>query len=71
MLTRLSCARVCRKTEDVMYDIDFQSYWVFTAKMVKTSNYPSHFMLSKTEFQQQPSTTGDYNSQTVDPMRMG
>jgi hypothetical protein len=54
-----------------MYDIDFQSYWVFTAKMVKTSNYPSHFMLSKTEFQQQPSTTGDYNSQTVDPMRMG
>jgi hypothetical protein len=49
----------------------FSVYWVFTSMMGKTSNYPSHYILSKTEFQQQPSTSRDHNSQTVDPMRMG
>jgi hypothetical protein len=70
MLTRVSHAMMCLKPERDTYNIGFQSYWVFTSKMVGTSDYPSHFILSKTEFQQQPSTSRDHNSQTVDPMRM-
>jgi hypothetical protein len=48
LLTRVSQVGMHEKTEEITYDIG--SYWVFTSKMVKTLNYPSHFKLSKTEF---------------------
>jgi hypothetical protein len=71
MLTRVSHVGMCWKPEKDTYDFDFQSYWVFTVKMVKTSKHPSHFILFKRGFQQQPSTSRDHNSQTVDPRWMG
>jgi hypothetical protein len=70
LLTRVMHVRMFWKHEEVTYDISFYRYSVFTSKMVETSDYPSHFILSKTEFQQQPSTSRDHNSHTVAPMRM-
>jgi hypothetical protein len=65
---RVECVGNPRKSLMILV---FSVYWVFTLMMGEASNYPSHYILSKTEFQQQPSTSRYHNSQTVDPMRMG
>jgi hypothetical protein len=39
------------KLEKVPTTLIFSVYWISILKMVKTSNYPSHSILSKIEFQ--------------------
>jgi hypothetical protein len=52
LLTRVSRVRMREKLEKVHTTLIFSVYWVSILNMVKTSNFPSHFILSRIKFQQ-------------------